>query len=104
MESTKREDAATTTRESNGIKESEMIETLKLALEALKSVEHVGKKMDGGNPKIDEAIKEIKFALKTREYEWQGLTEEEFVYFCSYVDHDTLSQIENTLRDKNELR
>jgi len=36
--------------------------------------------------------------------EWQGLTEEEFVYFCSYVDHDTLSQIENVLRDKNELR
>ena len=35
--------------------------------------------------------------------EWQGLTEEEFVYFCSYVDHDTLSQIENVLRDKNEL-
>jgi hypothetical protein len=35
---------------------------------------------------------------------WQGLTEEEFVYFCSYVDHDTLSQIENILRDKNELR
>ena len=35
---------------------------------------------------------------------WQGLTEEEFVYFCSYVDHDTLSQIENVLRDKNELR
>jgi hypothetical protein len=33
---------------------------------------------------------------------WQGLTEEEFVYFCSYVDHDTLSQIENVLRDKNE--
>ena len=36
--------------------------------------------------------------------EWQGLTEEECVYFCSYVDHDTLSQIENVLRDKNELR
>ena len=81
-----------------------MIETLKLALEALESVEFVGKKMDGGNPKIDEAIKKINFVLKTRKYEWQGLTEEEFVYFCSYVDHDTLSQIENILRDKNELR
>jgi hypothetical protein len=36
--------------------------------------------------------------------DWIGLTEEEFVYFCSYVDHDILSQIENILRDKNELR
>ena len=36
--------------------------------------------------------------------DWIGLTEEEFVYFCSFVDNDTLSQIENTLRDKNELR
>ena len=35
--------------------------------------------------------------------EWQGLTEEEFVYFCSYVDHETLDQIENTLRKRNEL-
>ena len=81
-----------------------MIKTLKLSLEALKSVEFVGKQMDGGNPKLDEAIKKIKSALKTPDYKWQGLTEEEFVYFCSYVDHDTLSQIENILRDKNELR
>ena len=81
-----------------------MIKTLKLSLEALKSVEFVGKQMDGGNPKLDEAIKKIKSALKTSDYKWQGLTEEEFVYFCSYVDHDTLSQIENILRDKNELR
>jgi ABC-type microcin C transport system permease subunit YejE len=81
-----------------------MIKTLKLSLEALKSVEFVGKKMDGGNPKLDEAIEKIKSALKTRDYEWQGLTEEEFVYFCSYVNHDILSQIENILRDKNELR
>ena len=36
--------------------------------------------------------------------DWIGLTEEEFVFFCSYVDHDILSQIENILRDKNELR
>jgi hypothetical protein len=81
-----------------------MIEKLKLALEALKSVEHVGKQMDGGNPKIDEAIKELESILKTEDYEWKGFTEEEFVYFCSYVDHETLDQIENTLRDKNELR
>ena len=42
--------------------------------------------------------------LHTPQHTWQGLTEEEFVYFCSYVDHDTLSQIENVLREKNELR
>jgi len=46
----------------------------------------------------------LRSTLKAKEHEWQGLTEEEFVYFCSYVDHDTLSQIENVLRDKNELR
>ena len=45
----------------------------------------------------------LRSTLKAKEHEWQGLTEEEFVYFCSYVDHDTLSQIENILRDKNEL-
>ena len=80
-----------------------MIETLKLALEALKSVEFVGKKMDGGNPKIDEAIKEIESILEITGYEWEGLTEEEFIFFCSYVDHDILSQIEDVLRRKNEL-
>jgi hypothetical protein len=42
--------------------------------------------------------------LHPQQRTWEGLTEEEFVYFCSYVDHDTLSQIENVLRDKNELR
>jgi len=77
MESTKREDAATTTRESYGIKESEM--TKDLHETSMREVQKI-------------------------QPEWQGLTEEEFVYFCSYVDHDTLSQIENTLRDKNELR
>jgi hypothetical protein len=93
-----------------------MIETLELALEALRSVEIVGKRMDGGNPKIDEAIASLEDILHESSMsevqrlgqeiqpEWEGLTEEEFVYFCSYVDHDTLSQIENTLRDKNELR
>jgi hypothetical protein len=34
---------------------------------------------------------------------WEGFTEEEFVYFCSFVDHDILDQIENVLREKNEL-
>jgi len=77
LESTKREDAATTTRESYGIKESEM--TKDLHETSMREVQKI-------------------------QPEWQGLTEEEFVYFCSYVDHDTLSQIENVLRDKNELR
>ena len=45
-----------------------MIETLKLALEALKSVEHVGKKMDGGNPKIDEAIKSLMISILSKSH------------------------------------
>jgi hypothetical protein len=69
---------------------------LRLALLALKDFSLVDKQ-------AFEATVAIKAALKTEEHEWQGLTEEEFVYFCSFVDHDTLSQIENTLRDKNEL-
>ena len=48
--------------------------------------------------------KEKEEFIETEEYEWEGFTEEEFVYFCSFVDHDILDQIENTLRDKNELR
>ena len=32
---------------------------------------------------------------------WQGLTEEEFIYFTSWVDAETLSQIEHTLKEKN---
>ena len=75
-------------------------ETLKLALEALEPLEFVGKRMDGGNPKIDEAISAIKKALK--QPSWIGLDEDEFVYFCAYVNHETLSEIENVLRDKNE--
>ena len=82
-----------------------MIEKLKLALEALKSVEHVGKQMDGGNPKIDEAIKEIESILEITGYEWEGmgLTEKDFIFVCSYVDYDILSQIKDVLRRKNEL-
>ena len=75
-------------------------ETLKLALEALEPLEFVGKRMDGGNPKIDEAIAAIKKALK--QPSWIGLDEDEFVYFCAYVNHEKLSEIENVLRDKNE--
>jgi hypothetical protein len=70
---------------------------LRLALEALKD-------FSVSDKQASEASDAIKAALETEEYEWEGLTEEEFVYFCSYVDHDTLSQIENVLRDKNELR
>jgi len=75
-------------------------EVLKLALEALEPLEFVGKRMDGGNPKIDEAIIAIKKALK--QPSWIGLDEDEFVYFCAYVNHEKLSEIENVLRDKNE--
>ena len=75
-------------------------EVLKIALEALEPLEFVGKRMDGGNPKIDEAIAAIKKALK--QPSWIGLDEDEFVYFCAYVNHEILSEIENVLRDKNE--
>ena len=75
-------------------------EVLKIALEALEPLEFVGKRMDGGNPKIDEAISAIKEALA--QPSWIGLDEDEFVYFCAYVNHETLSEIENVLRDKNE--
>jgi len=33
---------------------------------------------------------------------WAGLTEEEFIYFCSYVRPDVLSEIEDTFRSKND--
>jgi ABC-type microcin C transport system permease subunit YejE len=75
-------------------------EVLKLALKALEPLEFVGKRMDGGNPQIDEAIAAIKKALK--QPSWIGLDEDEFVYFCAYVNHEKLSEIENVLRDKNE--
>jgi len=75
-------------------------EVLKLALKALEPLEFVGKRMDGGNQKIDKAIGAIKKALK--QPSWIGLDEDEFVYFCAYVNHEKLSEIENVLRDKNE--
>ena len=82
MDSTLRENGSTTTREiSRTFKESEMIKDLHEI--SMRKVQRLGQQIQP---------------------EWQGLTEEEFVYFCSYVDHDTLSQIENILRDKNELR
>ena len=68
---------------------------LRLALGALKD-------FSVSDKQAFEATIAIKSALEEEEHEWEGLTEEEFVYFCSYVDHDTLSQIENVLRDKNE--
>ena len=77
-------------------------EVLKIALEALEPLEFLGKRMDGGNPKIDEAISAIKKALK--QPSWIGLDEDEFVYFCAYVNHEILSEIENVLRDKNESK
>ena len=32
---------------------------------------------------------------------WQGLSEEEFIYFTSFVNAETLSEIEKTFREKN---
>jgi hypothetical protein len=32
---------------------------------------------------------------------WQGLTEEEFIYFTSWVDAETLIQIEQVLKERN---
>lgn len=32
---------------------------------------------------------------------WQGLNEEEFIYFTHWVDADTLAEIEQTLKEKN---
>ena len=34
-------------------------------------------------------------------YEWNGLSEEEFIYFTHWVDADKLSEIEKTFREKN---
>jgi hypothetical protein len=69
---------------------------LRLALKALKDFSLTDKQ-------ALEASAAIKLALEVEEYEWEGFTEEEFVYFCSFVDHDILDQIENVLREKNEL-
>ena len=69
---------------------------LRLALEALKDFSVTDKQ-------ASEASAAIKLALKIPKHRWQGFTADEFVYFCSYVDHETLDQIENTLRKRNEL-
>ena len=81
MESPKREDAATTDRKSYGIKESKM--TKDLHESSMIEVQRLGQEIQP---------------------DWIGFTEEEFVYFCSFVDHDILDQIENVLREKNEVR
>jgi hypothetical protein len=69
---------------------------LRLALKALKDFSATDKQA------FDATIA-IKSALKMPKHRWQGFTADEFVYFCSYVDHETLDQIENTLRKRNEL-
>jgi len=69
---------------------------LRLALKALKDLSVTDKQA------FDATIA-IKSVLKAPKHRWQGFTADEFVYFCSYVDHDTLDQIENTLRKRNEL-
>jgi hypothetical protein len=97
MDSTFREDAATTTREiSRAFKESAVNQdkALRLALKSLKDLSVTDKQA------FDATIA-IKSALKMPKPRWQGLTADEFVYFCSYVDHETLDQIENTLRKRN---
>jgi len=71
-------------------------EALRIALEAL---EYAGPSwIDARQP----AITAIKEALAKRT--WVGLDEDEFVYFCAYVNHEKLSEIENVLRDKNESK
>jgi len=69
---------------------------LRLALKALKDFSVTDKQ-------ASEASAAIKLALKISKHRWQGFTADEFVYFCSYVDHETLDQIENTLKKRNEL-
>jgi hypothetical protein len=50
-------------------------EVLKIALEALEPLKFVGKRMDGGNPKIDEAIAAIKTALEAKDGECKYCTD-----------------------------
>jgi len=69
---------------------------------ALKELEPLSK-MDGPSESLVKTVKDIKSVLKAPKHRWQGFTADEFVYFCSYVDHETLDQIENTLRKRNEL-
>lgn len=35
---------------------------------------------------------------------WESFTEEEYVYFCGFVDHEILDQIEKVLKEKNVVR
>jgi hypothetical protein len=69
---------------------------------ALRQLEWLSK-MDDPSESLVKTVKDIKSVLKAPKHRWQGLTADEFVYFCSYVDHETLDQIENTLRKRNEL-
>ena len=40
-------------------------------------------------------------AVKLMNREWQGLNEDEFIYFTHWVDANTLAEIEQTLKKKN---
>jgi hypothetical protein len=73
MVSTKRKDAATTTRESYGIKQGKVTkdEALKLALEAFDSM--IGRKPE----RVEQAITAIKEALAQPEHDYKDLYEKE---------------------------
>ena len=67
--------------------------------------------MTDWTPEEDEAFNEVekqsnlgKRILKEirPERTWVGLDEDEFVYFCAYVNHEILLEIENVLKAKNE--
>jgi len=77
-------------------------EALRLALEALEPLEFVGKRMDGGDPKIDEAIAAIKEALAQRT--WVGLTRMELIG-CGVLpwgmSYKLYKAIEAKLKEKN---
>ena len=78
-------------------------EVLKIALEALEPLEFVGKRMDGGNPKIDEAIAAIKKALK--QPSWIGLTNDELTdlfYNKNLGQESAVGQAIALLRERNE--
>lgn len=71
-------------------------EALKIAIEAMESAELVW--ASAGIVKMHEAIEACKYALDKK---WENLDEEEFEYFCSWVNHRILCEIEKTLKDKN---
>jgi len=53
---------------------------------------------------VTEAAKKVLKAMQhmlTPQRTWVGLTNEEFIYFCSYVRSDVLSEIEEKLMEKN---